>query len=246
MFLPLPALDAHAHIRVARRAANAVILAVTNSVAEFDNLGSSRMTVYGVGCHPADASAQDAFREAEFAKRLAKAALVGEVGLDGRSRVTRDVQAKVLRAILNVAGSQPCFISLHSVRAQEQVLDLLHESTITGPILHWWTGSAGQTRDAAALGCWFSVGPGLLRRPEQLARLPRDRVLTETDAPVGNAVAGRIDGVEGALAAMWGCDIEDVRLQVWRNFATLVSATRTRERLSAEVVSILDSIREGG
>ena len=39
---------------------------------------------------------------------------------------------------------------------------------------------------AIALGCWFSVGPAMLRRKRGsalAARMPRDRILIESDAP---------------------------------------------------------------
>lgn len=238
--LPLPPLDAHAHVSSSRHAREAVILAVTNSTSEFDRLQPAPTLVPGVGCHPADVAAQASFDEAQFTQRLAQAALAGEVGLDGRSAVSREVQRRVCRAILELARRRPCFVSLHSVRSQSAVLDLLDDVAIVGPILHWWTGSDAQTRRAIARGCWFSVGPGMLRRSQELSRLPRERVLTETDAPVGNRVAGRTDSMESFLAELWECDIEEVRTQIWRNFAALVSITGTRALLSAHIQMLLD------
>jgi TatD DNase family protein len=240
----LPALDAHAHISSSRRLREAVILAVTNSTSEFDRLQSGPTLVPGVGCHPSDVAAQASFDEAQFMRRLTHAALVGEVGLDGGSVVSSDQQGRVCRAILELARRSPCFVSLHSVRSHSAVLDLLDDVAIAGPILHWWTGSDPQTRRAISRGCWFSVSPGMLRRPDQISRLPRERVLTETDAPVGNGVAGRTENVESALAAAWGCDIEDTRAQIWRNFAELVSVTGTRVLLSAQIRSVLDAIAQ--
>ena len=67
----------------------------------------------------------------------------------------------------------------------------------------------------------------MMGRPDRLGRMPRDRVLTETDAPARDAVAGRVDDVEMALARVWQCGPEDVRTQIWRNFAALVELTNT-------------------
>ncbi len=138
----------------------------------------------------------------------------------------------------------PRLLSLHSVRAHTPLLELLHTTKVLGAVLHWWTGSAAQTSRAIDLGCWFSVGPGMLRNLDRLARLPRDRVLTETDAPVRGGVAGRVDDVEAVLATLWNCDIEDVRRQIWLNFAELVDATDTGPRLPAAVQRLLAGTTE--
>lgn len=237
----LPAIDMHAHVSSSRRIRDAIVFGVTNSSAEFDGLRPEPTMIPGVGCHPADVGAQQSFDIAQFKGRLKQTMLIGEIGLDGRSEVPREAQRKVCRAILELARDQPCFVSLHSVRSHRDVLDLLDEVPTAGSILHWWTGSDAQTHRAIARGCWFSIGPGMSRRPQQLSRLPRDRVLTETDAPIANAVAGRTDIAEAALAALWGSDIEDVRAQIWRNFAALVSATATFTRLSAHIQTLLEA-----
>lgn len=77
---------------------------------------------------------------------------------------------------------------------------------------------------------------------DRLGRFPRDRVLTETDAPVGGAMAGRVDEVEAALATVWNCDIEDVRGQVWKNFAALVDLTNTRPLLPVAVRALIAEV----
>lgn len=235
----LPPFDAHAHTSSARALRDAVILGVTGSGAEFDRIRADATVILGIGCHPADPAAVGTFDARAFAQRLTTTPLIGEVGLDGRSAAPKNVQRRVCRQILQIAQERSCFVSLHSVGAQGPLLDALSETPITGAILHWWTGSDAQTREAVLLGCWFSVGPGMLRRKNLLTRLPRSRVLTETDAPFGVPVAGRIEDVEGVLASLWECDVEEVRRQTWRNFAAIVEATQTGEKLSPLVRGLL-------
>jgi TatD DNase family protein len=167
---------------------------------------------------------------------------VGEVGLDGGSSVPSADQRRVCAEVLDIVSAMPRLLSLHSVRAHTPLLALLHSAQVRGAVLHWWTGSDGQTARALDLGCWFSVGPRMVRHVDRLARFPRDRVLTETDAAVMGAVAGRVDDVEAALATVWTCDIADVRAQIWRNFATLVDMTKTRTMLPVSVQKLVAEV----
>ena len=53
--------------------------------------------------------------------------------------------------------------------------------------MHWFSGTHGELARAIDLGCWFSVGPAMLRgaKGRRLASLmPLDQVLTETDGPI--------------------------------------------------------------
>jgi Tat protein secretion system quality control protein TatD with DNase activity len=53
-------------------------------------------------------------------------------------------------------------------------------------VLHWFSGTQRQLAEAVELGCWFSVGPAMLRSEKGrrlVQKMPRNRVLTETDGP---------------------------------------------------------------
>jgi TatD DNase family protein len=80
-------------------------------------------------------------------------------------------------------------MSIHSRGAPSAVLDALERQRTSGvPILHWFSGTKTELARADALGCWFSVGPAMLRSRkgrELAAAMPVDRMLTETDAPFG-------------------------------------------------------------
>ena len=78
-------------------------------------------------------------------------------------------------------------MSIHSRGAASQVLDALEQHPGAGTaILHWFSGTTRELERAVSLGCWFSIGPAMLRsnRGRALASaMPLDRLLTETDAP---------------------------------------------------------------
>ena len=123
-------------------------------------------------------------------------------------------------------------ISLHSRRAAGAVLDALEKEPNAGvPILHWFSGSKRDLERAIRLGCWFSVGPAMLRSEAGrglAAAMPRDRVLTETDAPFA-----QIDGrplmpwdvvlTYPVLAEIWQCSEGDVSRQILSNLRRLTT-----------------------
>jgi len=125
-----------------------------------------------------------------FDELLGQTRYVGEIGLDGAPEFAahwstqRAVFTQALDACTRAGGR---ILSIHSRRAAAAVLDLLASHTGAGvPVLHWFSGSQRDLKRAILQGCWFSVGPAMLRsrRGRELAALmPRDRVLTESDGP---------------------------------------------------------------
>jgi TatD DNase family protein len=71
-------------------------------------------------------------------------------------------------------------MTIHSRRAATQVLDALeaHKSAGT-PILHWFSGTKRELDRAVSMGCWFSVGPGMIygqKGRDIVKMIPRDRL----------------------------------------------------------------------
>jgi TatD DNase family protein len=245
---PLPPLDLHAHVEttISARdlaALDAVTFAVTRSPGEWETAVERRdtSTAWGIGCHPGLAAAVGAFSLDEFGQRLSDAAFVGEVGLDGRSKVPLIDQRRTLDEILLGLQSSPRVVSIHSVAATREVLDALRARPVAGAVLHWWRGSADETHAAIEMGCFFSLNGAETRRPKVLSLLPRERVLTETDFPHthrSDRVAdrpGRTETIERALEAQWEEDRWGVRQQLWRNLRTLLRETDTISRMPRAV-----------
>ena len=115
---------------------------------------------------------------------------VGEVGLDGspRYRNSWELQIKVFNHALKLSDAHGGRIfSIHSRQAATEVIDCLEPFEYKNTfILHWFSGTVKELNRAIELGCWFSVGPLMLKgkKGKQLvSRIPHDRVLLETDGP---------------------------------------------------------------
>ncbi len=252
---PLPSLDLHAHVEPSIDsselvALNSVVFAVTRSLDEA-RLAVRRKdsaTIWGVGCHPGLALAQKAFSAATFSELLDDTALVGEVGLDGKSRVPMKTQIATLRSMLRVLEQKHRIMTVHSYAACNEVLELLAESKLSGVVLHWWLGTPTQTANAIRLGCYFSVNPAMLRHRHRMINIPIERVLTETDHPFGDRAVGYshrpgdVTRVEDALAALHGISSKEVRLHAWRNLRSLVGATAVGKLLPSAVRAHLAAV----
>lgn len=236
----LPPLDMHAHIAtdVAPRALEelgAVVFAVTRSLDEYEQAlrRSDAVTVWGLGCHPGLATAQDDYDQDRFAKLLQKAAFVGEVGLDGSSKVPTRQQEDALTSVFTAIVATPRLTSVHSYRASKRVLDLIEDTKAEGIILHWWLGSETETRRAVELGCLFSVNSSMDVSGLKEAGVPLRSLLPETDHPSGNRRGesprqpGHTLEVERAVASVFEVSEAMVRKQFWATIARQTMVTNT-------------------
>lgn len=195
-------------------------------------IGNRRRVRIALGLHPE--LVPERYNEiALFEHFLTETEYVGEVGLDGSPhlRDSFDLQVKVLRRVLlacSKAGGR--VISLHSRRAASQVLDLLEAEPAAGtPILHWFSGNARELDRALRLGCWFSVGPAMVKSAsgrKLVALMPRERILTETDSPFaqmnGRPLAPWDVGLAyPVLSDLWNCSEKEVELQILANLKDL-------------------------
>ena len=232
-----PPLDAHAHIEprsdpTELLALRAVIFAATRSLAEFETTLTrvDPITVWGVGVHPGVPAAFETFSIDRFDQSITRSPLVSEVGLDRNSAVPMSQQQHVLGQILSTLRERPRIVSMHSVGATGQVLDLIEKHITVGVVLHWWRGTRAQTNRAVELGCHFSINHSQRRRSTIIGQVPASRILTETDYPYGGgsrAAPGAVASIERALAENSETTSAEVRRAVWANLAALVDETGT-------------------
>src|SRR5262249_39096461 len=97
-------------------------------------------------------------------------------------------------------------------------------------VLHWFSGSARDLDRAINLGCWFSVGPAMLmgeRGRALAARMPRDRVLTESDGPFAQVdrspvMPWHVETAAYTLGTIWSLSSERTGQLLRDNLRTLI------------------------
>ncbi|PXA99103.1 hydrolase TatD [Nostoc sp. 3335mG] len=242
-------IDTHCHldlyedpVAVAAEAARRGVYVISVTTTPTAYIGTKALEPRGgrirtaLGLHP-ELAANRIHELDLFRRHLATTKYVGEVGIDGSTphRHTVDQQGRVLLSIFDMcAAAGGKTISIHSRGAVDMVLDLIEQEPLAGRfVLHWFSGTFTQLSRAVHLGCWFSVGPAMLRstRGMQIAlKLPVDKVLPESDGPFGT-VADRpvlpweANGVASSLARAWGTSIKEAEAFMVGNFQELVRQT---------------------
>ena len=227
------------------------MLAMTLSLDEAEKMmgRTEKLVTWGVGCHPRKLAAQRAFDADRFAELADRSAIIGEIGLDAQYQVSLELQLRTFRAALAYAARNPRIVSIHAfgrsptlkVSSMQLVLEELRRTPVIAPILHWWTGTAAETRQAVELGCYFSVHSAVARRSIFRTQVPGERLLVESDHgwsdPPG-AIPHRVIWVEYLLSASLGMDVKEVRQLVWSNFSEVVRLTGMRHMLPDGIVEL--------
>lgn len=157
-----------------------------------------------------------------FIGLINKTSYIGEIGLDFSREFFsfRDVQIEYFTKICQYLSTSKKIISIHSVKAENCVLDILEQYQIKIPILHWFNGSVTQIQRAVNLGCYFSINEAMTQSQKgkvAIANMPRDKILTETDAPFNKK-----DNIEKAIYAI-GMSKEEIH----NNFINLISILKS-------------------
>ncbi|MHA1287449.1 MAG: TatD family hydrolase [Candidatus Thorarchaeota archaeon] len=233
-------LDTHAHINIEINPKelsdiDACIVAVTRTFSEFKKARNrnDQNIVWALGAHPGVQEAHNNFDISIYNEFINDTPVIGEIGLDGRSKVPMGLQIKNYELILASIIRNPRIATIHSYEATSLVLCSLGKFKPDGIILHWWRGDKEETYQALELGCYFSINSAEVENPKIINILPKDRVLTETDHPFGDRKQfsprrpGNVSRVENALSSIWGDNADIVRQQIWSNFRQLVIKTNT-------------------
>jgi TatD DNase family protein len=215
-------------------------IAVTNAPCVFEKterLTTGRKYVRAaLGLHP-ELAVQRRGELSMFRELLSRTRYVGEIGLDYStpSAEERRAQRSIFDQIVQLcshAGDK--VLTIHSRRAADDVVDALGDSFQGTAILHWYSGSFKALDRAVLAGAYFSLNTAMClgpRFPSLLARIPRDRVLTETDGPFVD-VRGRraepsdVQAVLSALASAWSLHVSEVQQMVYANFSRALKDPR--------------------
>lgn len=243
-------IDTHCHVDLYPRPteiaagadrAGVLTIIVTNLPSAFDRalpfVQSMKNIRLALGLHPLVAEQHGVERE-RFTELIDKTSYIGEVGLDfsraGYS--TKELQIESFRFVLRALQGKPKFITLHSRRAEAEVLDILEEEGRSPVVFHWYSGSLVNLKRALDLGHFFSVNPAMFDSPNGrkiVTGLPPERVLTESDGPFVKvrgraAVPSDVALAEEGLASLWKLERREVTAKVRENFMELLRPLRQR------------------
>lgn len=216
------------------RKTGAYVLSVTTTPKAFPKTsqlskGSSRIRT-ALGLHP-QLALERKNELSLFEHLIGETNYVGEVGLDGgrdfrsSAHTQKEVFSQILQFCENRGGR---IISIHSRHAATEVLYHLRQKPSCGtPVLHWFSGTNEELDQAISQGCWFSVGLPMTRSQKGqaiLAKLPRNRVLTETDAPfAGSSIVPALHSVQKKFAEIWSVTEEEAELMLHNNLKRLLA-----------------------
>jgi TatD DNase family protein len=187
-----------------------------------------------VGIHPSDATAQ--LPRELLAPYLEGCDGIGEIGLDEKYSTT-EAGGNQMRAFVDqlaLAESLGKPVQVHSRGSERKCLDALSAFNLNGVLMHWFEGEA-LLSEVVSRGYFVSVGPALLysRKIRRIAEAtPMDRLLTESDGPVGfgplggAAGPGLIPSVLLGLADVHGVRYDDMESRVESNARALLRVER--------------------
>ena len=193
-------IDTHCHFDImsnpeayiyAKEVVGDIVIGMTNLPSHFcigePHLRSFKHVRLALGLHPLLAA--DKQNELQiFKNNIEKTSYIGEIGLDfSKSGIsTKEIQISVLRKILSELKGKKKIVSVHSRKAERELLDLLCEYDIKNVIFHWYSGPIGLIPSILSCGYYFSVNESMtLSKNGQkiIENIPKSRILTETDAP---------------------------------------------------------------
>jgi TatD DNase family protein len=242
-------LDTHCHLDLypdpTRTALNAesagvFVVCVTNLPSAFlaarPHVRKFKRVRLALGLHPLSAELHTDNELSQFKKLVSETSFIGEVGLDfsREGRETKDRQLNSFQFVLRALNREPKFVTIHSRQAESAVLEVLQQEYQHPVVFHWYSGAVKCLEDVIRAGHFFSINPAMMRSAkgrDVISRVPRDRILTESDGPFVQMGSRSIEpadvrAVEETLGTIWGTDILMARNIVQQNFQQLIRPLR--------------------
>ncbi len=215
--------------------AGVTIVAVTNLPSHFaagkepaSRLKNVRLSL---GLHPILAP-HSHLELALFSQLEPLTSYIGEVGLDFSkdSIGTKQKQIDSFRFVLERIAGKAKILSIHSRKAESEVLTCLRDHSVTGATFHWYTGTKEVLSQILDDGHFLSVNSAMLKSSsgrELLAGVPPSCCLLETDGPytrVGRASSRPIHlhQVVEQLSNLWSLPISTTEEKIASNFRKML------------------------
>lgn len=190
--------DRDAVIARAREAGVQMMIEISDKLSTFEathGLAMAHPDIWcTVGVHPHEAKDHTdltAARLIELSQRP-RVVGIGECGLDFHYDLSpREEQAAVFRQHIVAARTTGLPLVVHTREADDVMAGILAEEQADGPfrfLMHCYTSGSELAEKAAEMGAWFSVSGIATFKAAQdvrdnIAGMPADRIIVETDCP---------------------------------------------------------------
>ncbi len=149
----------------------------------------NREYVYpSLGYHPWEIRPDGVDEALSFIQQhISESIALGEIGLDYKTKVKKELQWKVFGALLDLACEHDKPVIIHCRYSHPRAFDMVSERQVRRAVFHWYVGSLDLLEHIVEKGYFISATPALAYSPphqEAIARMPLERILLETDTPV--------------------------------------------------------------
>lgn len=211
------------------------VISMTNLPSHFElglsHFHSLKKIRIALGMHPLMAHSHNQEFE-KFIKNINNTSYIGEVGLDFSKDgiATKDIQIDTFTKILKIVSGQNKILSIHSRRAEKEVLALLKKHKISNAIFHWYSGPTILINEIVEAGYYFSINPSMINSNNGkniISKIPLENLLTESDGPfirLANNVINPWDVTEviNYISATKKINKNEVELLLQNNFFNLI------------------------
>ncbi|WP_303919400.1 Qat anti-phage system TatD family nuclease QatD [Draconibacterium sediminis] len=241
-------IDTHCHIdmfknpkQVLRTCENKriITIGVTNLPSHFEmgfsHVQNLKYIRFALGLHPLLTDKHDG-EHIRFKRNVGKTSYIGEVGLDFSKEgiSTKNKQIESFEFVLNEIEGKKKVVSLHSRRAEVEVLTFLKKYKIETAIFHWYSGTMTTLKKIVECGYYFSVNTAMITSQSGrkiLSQIPSNLLLTETDAPY-TTLANRTTKPEDVkyvikyIAQIYKRSEIEIENLIYNNFNRLINKIR--------------------
>ncbi len=215
------------------------VIAMTNLPSHFEMgfpfFKQSKMLRISLGLHPLFAEKHKSEFDL-FLKNIDRTSYIGEIGLDFSKEgiKTQKIQLDSFEKVLQVVSKKNKILSIHSRRAEKEILELLVKYNIKNAIFHWYSGSSSVLNKIIAEGYYFSINPSMTTSPNGqsiISKIPINRILSESDGPFvqyNNKTIHPWDLkiVLDYIATNKGVSVSEIEKQIQLNFYDLIDKIR--------------------
>lgn len=169
-----------------------------------------------------------------FFQLLDETRYIGEVGLDNQRKTIEDfsMQKQIFEKIIFACAEKANkILTIHSRKAEKEVISIIGDNFPGKVILHWYSGSLRELEIALSYGFYFSINSAMTQSKNGLniiKNIPLDRLLLESDSPfIGvnkeSKVPYDVGIVVKQLAILNKCGSDILEQKIKNNFGRILA-----------------------